>query len=81
MVLTSDPVEKLGYEIRAMSKEALEIVIGKALVEIEFRKALLADPDLALAGFDLSEAEQASLKRMDSESLEALARALQRRPG
>jgi len=64
-----------------MSKEALEIVIGKALVEIEFRKALLADPDLALAGFDLSEAEQASLKRMDSESLEALARALQRRPG
>ncbi len=61
-----------------MSKEAFESVIGKALVEAEFRDALLADPDQALAGFDLTEAEKARLKNMDSETMEALARALQR---
>ena len=59
-----------------MSKEIMECVIGKAVLEAEFRDALLANPDQALAAFDLSEAEKSSLKRMDSETLEALARAL-----
>ncbi len=59
-----------------MSKEIMEYVIGKAVLEAEFREALLAKPDQTLAAFDLSEAEKSSLKRMDSETLEALARAL-----
>ena len=37
-----------------MSKEAVESVLGKVLLEAEFRAALLADPDQALAGFDLT---------------------------
>lgn len=64
-----------------MSKEAIQSVIGKALLEAEFRAALLADPDEALAGFDLTEAEKASLKSMDSETMEALAKDLERRTG
>ena len=59
-----------------MSKVMMESVIGKAILETDFREALLANPDQALAGFDLTLAEKTRLKRMDSETLEALARAL-----
>ncbi len=62
-----------------MSKAVFESLIGKALVEAAFRQALLADPDQALAGFDLTEGEKARLKNMDVETMEALARALERR--
>ena len=61
-----------------MSKSVLEAVIGKALVEAEFRAALLADPEQALAGYELSDREKASLKSMDSETLELAARRLLR---
>ncbi len=40
-------------------------------------EALLADPDQALAGFDLTKAEKAGLKRLDDETLEALAQSLE----
>ena len=59
-----------------MSKPVMESVIGKAILEPDFFAALLANPDQTLARFDLTLAEKARLKRMDSESLEALARAL-----
>ena len=59
-----------------MSKEIMESVIGKAILEPDFRDALLANPDQMLAGFDLSLAEKTRLKHMDSETMEALARAL-----
>ncbi len=64
-----------------MTITALETVIGKAVVDSQFRQALLADPDRVLADFDLTEGEKDRLKRMDSETLEMLARALQVRPG
>ena len=63
-----------------MSKAVLEAVIGKALVEAEFREALLADPDEVLAGFDLNKSEKASLWSMEIETLESYARILLRRP-
>jgi len=59
-----------------MSKAVMESVIGKAILETEFREALLASPERALDGFALTPAEKNSLKRMDSETMEALARAL-----
>ncbi len=59
-----------------MSKAIMEYVIGKAILELNFRDALLANPDQTLARFDLTLAEKARLKRMDSETMEALARAL-----
>jgi hypothetical protein len=62
-----------------MSKEAIEAVIGKAILDAEFRKLLLADPDQALTGFDLTDTEKASLKSMDSETMEALANTLDAR--
>ncbi|MEW5870607.1 MAG: Os1348 family NHLP clan protein [Chloroflexota bacterium] len=59
-----------------MSKEAVESVLGKALLEEAFRLALLAEPDQALAGFELTKAEKADLKRLDGETLDALAHSL-----
>lgn len=56
-----------------MSKEAVELVLGKVLLEADFRLALLADPDRVLAGFALNAAEKSWLKRIDSETLESLA--------
>jgi hypothetical protein len=56
-----------------MSQEAVEAVIGKALLNAKFRTALLANPDQALAVFDLSRAEIAKLKRLDVETLDVLA--------
>jgi hypothetical protein len=49
----------------------LEAVIGRAILSAEFRMAFFADPDEALADFDLTEAERAALKRVDAESLDA----------
>ena len=54
----------------------VESVIGKTVLDAEFRKALAADPDQALAGFDLTEAEKVSLKGMNSETIDALANTL-----
>jgi hypothetical protein len=62
-----------------MSKEAVESVIGKAILDAEFRKALFADPEKALAGFDLSETEKAQLKGLDSETVDAMSRTLDAR--
>jgi hypothetical protein len=59
-----------------MSQTSIEAVIGKAILNAEFREALLANPDDALADFNLSPAEKARLKRMDCEAMDALARTL-----
>jgi len=64
-----------------MSTEAIESVLGKILLEVEFRLALLADPDQALAGFDLTESEKAELKSMDAETMDVLANTLDSRAG
>lgn len=56
-----------------MSKKTIESVLGKAILDNEFRNALFAFPDDALADFDLSVAEKNMLKRVDSETLELLA--------
>ena len=62
-----------------MSKEAVECAIGKALLDATFRAALLAEPDQTLTGFDLTKAERAALKRLDGETLDALALSLDER--
>jgi hypothetical protein len=60
-----------------VSKEAVEFVIGKALLDAAFRAALLAEPDQTLASFDLTKAERADLRRLDGETLDALAASLE----
>jgi hypothetical protein len=59
-----------------MSQKAVESVIGKAVLDVEFRKALSVDPEKALVGFDLTDAEKASLNSMGSETMDALAHTL-----
>jgi hypothetical protein len=56
-----------------MSKRDLEAVIGRAVVDEEFRLLLFADPNAALTGYELTEDEVVALKRLDAESLDACA--------
>ena len=53
-----------------MSRQALESVTGRAILDAEFRMALFADPDATLGGYALTEAELKSLKSVDAESLD-----------
>jgi len=62
-----------------MSKEAVQAVIGKAVTDSKFREQLFASPDEALSGYELTEAEIAALKTIDSEGMEALAGSLDER--
>ncbi len=62
-----------------MSKEALQAVIGKAVLDSEFREALFADPDKALEGYELTEEEVAALKVIDAETMESFAGGLDER--
>ena len=62
-----------------MSREAVQVVIGKAVTDSKFREALFANPDKALAGYNLTEDEKAALKNIDAESMEALAGGLDER--
>ncbi len=54
-----------------MSQKELEAVIGRAIVDQEFRMELFANPTAALAGYELTEAEIAALRMVDAESLDA----------
>ena len=60
-----------------MSQKSVETITGKILLDAGFREALLADPDQALSGFDLTESEIAGLKRLDSETMDLLAHTLE----
>jgi hypothetical protein len=62
-----------------MSRESVEAVIGKAVLDSEFRESLFADPNQALEGYELTDEEVAGLKVIDSETMEALAGTLDER--
>lgn len=64
-----------------MSKKALESAIGKSILDQEFRQFLFALPDEALSHFRLTHAEKNAIKRLDSETLEFLAKTLSACPG
>ena len=49
------------------------------MMEADFRKLLLTDPEKALAGFDLTEAEKVDLKKIDEETLGSMANTLDAR--
>jgi hypothetical protein len=59
-----------------MSKEAMEVIIGKAVLDTEFREMLFANPDEVLAGYDLSEEEAAALKALDAKHISKVIPAL-----
>jgi hypothetical protein len=62
-----------------MSKEAVQTIVGKAVVDREFRHSLFADPDEVLAGYELTGEEVVALKAMDAETVESFAGALDER--
>ena len=66
----------LGQEQVAVWQRDLEAVIGRAVLDEAFRHLLFADPDTALASYELTEDELAALKRVDAESMDASATVL-----
>jgi hypothetical protein len=62
-----------------MSRESVELIIGKVMLDAGFRDILLADPEKALEGFDLTQDEIACLKIMDAETMDSLANILDTR--
>ena len=62
-----------------MSKQAVEAIIGKAVIDAEFREALFANPDGVLAEYDLTDEETVALKAIDFETMESFAGTLDER--
>lgn len=50
-----------------MTMDAIEQVIGRAVLDEEFRELLFSDPEKALAGFDLTDEERKKLLAMAQE--------------
>jgi hypothetical protein len=50
-----------------MARKDLERLVGRAVLDAEFRERLFADPDKALReeGFDLTDEEMTALKQVD----------------
>ena len=53
-----------------MSRAAVEQVIGKLILEPEFRQQVTANAEQALTGFDLSGEEREAFSRMDWRELD-----------
>ena len=48
-----------------MSQKAVEQVVGKMLLDTQFRQLMASNMSQALAGFELTEAEREGFKNMD----------------
>ena len=59
-----------------MSKEMMQAIIGRVALEEEFRIFFFANPNEALAGYDLTREERAALLSVDAETLDAFAERL-----
>jgi hypothetical protein len=56
-----------------VSKQALEAILGRCVMDDSYRTLLFAHPDQALAGYELTKEERAALLAVDAETLEAFA--------
>ncbi len=59
-----------------MSKQAMEAILGRCVMDDDYRALLFADPDQALAGYELTREERAALLAVDAETLDAFAQHL-----
>jgi hypothetical protein len=57
-------------ETRLMAHDAVSQVIGRAVIDTEFRTLLFSNPPQALQGYDLSGDEVEALKNLKLEDLE-----------
>ena len=62
-----------------MSAETVQIIIGRAVTDVEFRELLFNDPDEATSGYELTEEEQKSLKNITRDSFEKVQSELEER--
>ena len=62
-----------------MSLEDVKQVIGRAVLDAEFREMLFTDPDSALQEYELDEEELAGLKKLEREKFDTLADSLEER--
>lgn len=62
-----------------MSAEMIEIIIGRAVTDLEFRDVLFRNPDEALAGYDLTDDEIAAFKTYDIGLFESISGELEER--
>jgi hypothetical protein len=62
-----------------MSKDAMEQIIGRLVIDQKFRRQVAADRVQALAGYDLTVDEQAALAGLDLAELEGPASSLEER--
>ena len=59
-----------------MSVNVLNQIVGEAIVNKDFCRGLLANPDVAVAGFDLRAEERALISSIRAQSVDHLARQL-----
>lgn len=62
-----------------MSQEIVHTIIARAASEPEFMNMLFNDPGAALAGYELSDAELASLRGLTPENFESMSGQLDER--
>ena len=59
-----------------MSLDDVKQVIGRAVLDADFREVLFSNPETALEDYDLSEEERAGLKNIKREKFDDMAGAL-----
>ncbi len=62
-----------------MSKEDLTTIVSRVLTDDAYRAQLLSDPDVALAGYELSESEEKMLRSLPAEAFDELTMDLESR--
>jgi hypothetical protein len=62
-----------------MSNDQVQLIIGKAATDSDFREKLLQNPHEILAGFDLTEEEREALLNIKKEDLKTFSQSLDER--
>jgi hypothetical protein len=60
------------YQEEIMSKEALTTIVSRCLTDEAYRKQLMADPDAALADYDLDEEEAKMVRKLPVDAFDEL---------
>ena len=62
-----------------MSQQAVQNLIGRAVMDEAFRELLFGDPDSAFEGYDLTEEEKEILRNLDADEMTSFAGKLDER--
>ena len=61
-----------------MSQISVELALGRAILDSDFRERFFENPEEALAVFDLTQEEKTRIKKVDSETMDMMARTFSR---